>query len=584
MSSTQHTAFTWARLTLQIAVCMLVWGWASFAYAATLSVSPGTGVYSVGQTFTATVVVNTAGSKINAAEGTLSFKTNELSVVGVSKGSIFNLWTAEPAYSNSAGTVTFSGGTPTGYTGGSGTVLSVTFKVLAAGTPKVSFSNGAVLAADGRGTNVLTNMSGGSYTTSAPTSTPEPETIIEYVAPANTPGLPAVQSSTHPDSDAWYKATTAQLTWTLPSGVTAVRTLLDERATSVPTKVYDTPIDSIELTDLEEGVQYFHVQFKNTDGWGKVAHYRLAIDSVAPTSLVLKLREGADLSNPDQELVAELGEDTGSAVLRFLLQIDGAEPLEVTRTHATATLPLPTLEPGYHTVVAEAFDMAGNSVMGSLSFTILAFDKPVFTDVPERISSGVIPVFIGATRPNAEVEVTFTQTGTESVVYKIASDGNGVFRFIPDNALATGVYDLVARATDQYGALSEPSDTVRVVVEAPGYLRIGTLLVSVLSVFVPLLALALLLSVATVLTIRKFRRMRYGVVREAHEAIAIIEREFTALTKELDVQAETLRGSRKSGKLTKMEESLFKTLTQSLSAARVTIAKEVTDVEDVIDS
>ena len=90
---------------------------AALAEAATLSVSPGTGVYTAGQTFTVRVVVNTAGANINAAEGTLSFKPEELSVVSVAKGSIFNLWTADPSFSNSAGTVTFSGGTPTGYTG-----------------------------------------------------------------------------------------------------------------------------------------------------------------------------------------------------------------------------------------------------------------------------------------------------------------------------------------------------------------------------------------------------------------------------------------------------------------------------------
>ncbi|MEZ4200072.1 MAG: hypothetical protein R3B69_00480 [Candidatus Paceibacterota bacterium] len=36
--------------------------------AATLSLSPGTGVYTAGGTFTARVVVNTAGESVNAAE------------------------------------------------------------------------------------------------------------------------------------------------------------------------------------------------------------------------------------------------------------------------------------------------------------------------------------------------------------------------------------------------------------------------------------------------------------------------------------------------------------------------------------
>ncbi len=258
---------------------------ASIASAASLSLSPATGVYGSNQTFSVRVSVNTSGAAINAADGTIKFNPNELSVVSVSKGSVFNLWTAEPTFSNSAGTISFSGGTPTGYTGASGAVLNITFKTKGSGPTKVNFSSGSVLAADGRGTNVLTNMGGGTYTISAATSEPAPEVIIEYVPPANTPGAPSVTSNTHPDSQAWYAKKDAELAWSLPAGVTAIRTLLDSSAGSIPSKVYDNPMSSITLTDLDEGVQYFHIQFQNADGWGRVTHYRLAVDSIAPSNL-----------------------------------------------------------------------------------------------------------------------------------------------------------------------------------------------------------------------------------------------------------------------------------------------------------
>ena len=154
------------------------------ASAATLSLSPGTGVYTSGSTFTVNVRVNTQGEEINAAEGTLKFNPNELSVVNVSRASsIFNLWVAEPAFSNSTGNITFSGGSPSGYSGGGGTVMSVTFRAAGAGSARVSFTNGSVLANDGRGTNVLTNMGGGTFTIQAQSSSPAPEVITEYVAP-----------------------------------------------------------------------------------------------------------------------------------------------------------------------------------------------------------------------------------------------------------------------------------------------------------------------------------------------------------------------------------------------------------------
>ena len=170
------------KISLKIALLtLLLWGvLISVSQAASLQVSPATGVYQVGSTFTVQVRVQTNGESINASEGTLKFNPNELSVVSVSRtSSIFNLWVAEPTFSNTAGTVTFSGGVPTGYTGAVGNVLSVTFRVKNAGSPRVSFTDGSVLANDGRGTNVLTAMNGGSYTAQATGAAPEPERIVE---------------------------------------------------------------------------------------------------------------------------------------------------------------------------------------------------------------------------------------------------------------------------------------------------------------------------------------------------------------------------------------------------------------------
>ncbi len=570
------------RLSVQVGICVVALLWGSTAFAATLSLTPSTGVYTAGQTFTARVVVNTSGAAINAAEGTLSFKPSEISVVSVSKGSIFNLWTSEPSFSNSAGTISFSGGTPTGYTGNGGTVLSITFRANAAGSPRVNFSNGAVLAADGRGTNVLTGMNGGSFTISAVSTTPEPETIIEYVPPANTPGAPSISSATHPDTTKWYTEKTARLSWTIPAGVTSVRTLLDDRATSVPTRVYDSPIESIELSDLSEGVQYFHIQFRNADGWGKVAHYRLAVDTLAPSRFEVELPDGADLSNPVQTLTI-VSEDATSNVRRFNVQIDGAAPVEMFDITGSSTLTLPSLAPGYHTVVVEGFDEAGNSSIDSLSFTILAFDKPEFVDVPTRISAGVIPVFTGVTRPNADVVVTMVRLGNDPQETTVRSNEQGEFTFIPDAKLQEGVYELTARAIDQYGAQSEMSDAVRVAVELPGMIRIGSFMVTLLSVLVPLIALVGLMIFVSMYAIRRLTTLRRGVAREAHEAVMILEREFAAVQEFIVSYEASAKESRKTKRLTKNEEELLAEVRAALSGAKTKIIKEIADVENIVD-
>jgi Cohesin domain len=558
----------------------LLFGFFGFAYtasAATLSVSPGTGVYNTGSTFTVRVMVNSSGKPINAAEGTLTFNPSELSVISANRsGSIFNLWVTEPTVSG--GSISFSGGLPSGYTGTAGNIMTVTFKAKGSGTVKVNFSSGSVLANDGMGTNVLSSMSGGTFTVTAAAPTPAPEqVVVEYVAPANTPGAPAVTSATHADQKKWYVAKDAELAWELPAGVIALRTSLDSRSTAIPTKVYDTPVRSLKLTDLSEGVSYFHIQFKNKDGWGKVTHYRLAVDSQKPTEIKISQKENSDTNSPEQLLVVNVT-DTGSEVKRFKVQIDNGEASEMTRATATGTLKLPALPPGYHTVIIEAFDEAGNSIIGNYSFNIESFEKPIFTEYPNEINEQVIPVIKGKTRPNSTVEITLTKTGAEPTTFKVTSDKDGLFIFIPEGKFSTGVYEIKARASDEYGAQSQDSDTIKIAVQQSGFIRVGSLLVSFLSVIIPLIGLAGLAVVGTWYMVMYLRRFRKAIKKESNEALDILHREFSSLQQELRKQEVLLQESRKTKKLTKSEADMIEVFDRALQNSQRNVEKEIIDV------
>ncbi len=551
--------------------------------AATMSLTPSSGVYTTGGTFTASVVLNTAGKPINAAEGTIRFKPGELSVVGVSRGSIFNLWTVEPTFSNTDGTITFGGGSPSGYTGSAGVIMNITFRATNAGAPRVTFGSGSVLAADGLGTNVLTDMNGGTYTIAARAAEPEPE-IIQYVPPANTPNAPRIESSTHPDPTAWYPANTAKLSWTVPTGVTAIRTLLDNSPNTIPTKLYSTPITEIALDELPEGESYFHLQFQNADGWGAVRHYRLGVDTKNPSDFTISLPDGADLSNPIQTLQLEVVDDT-SPVNRYTVQIDSGEPYEYIDDAAAGAIVLPTLSPGYHAVIIEAFDAAGNSIVGTFSFTILAFDRPEFTNYPTQLNAGVIPVITGVTRQNAEVTVTVAkQDRSEPNTYQVQSDESGTFTFIPDAAFGLGVYELTAVAVDEYGATSEPSLPIKIAVQQPGYLTIGTFIVSVLSVVIPLIALVVLLLVGVWYVIYRIRRLRGRVRAESKEALDILRQEFVHLQTVLSEQSSTLQDSRKTKRLTAAETALIDQVANALSESEKRVEKEIADVSALVNN
>ena len=102
---------SYLHLVLLVAALFLVA--ATQVNAADLVISPSTGSYNAGQTFTATVRAVPGGDSVNAVEASMSFDPDLLSVVSVNKtGSVFSLWTTEPTFSNAAGTISFGGGSP----------------------------------------------------------------------------------------------------------------------------------------------------------------------------------------------------------------------------------------------------------------------------------------------------------------------------------------------------------------------------------------------------------------------------------------------------------------------------------------
>ena len=124
-------------------------------YIAPLSENPR-----AGSNFTATLKVDSLSEPINAVRAGLVFNKERLEVISVSKiGSILNLWIEEPRFSNMDGMLKFQGGLPRpGFVGNGGTVLHIIFRAKSSGPTSFVWKEGEVLASDGKGTNVLTNL------------------------------------------------------------------------------------------------------------------------------------------------------------------------------------------------------------------------------------------------------------------------------------------------------------------------------------------------------------------------------------------------------------------------------------------
>lgn len=329
---------------------------------ASLYLSPSTGVYAVGSTFSVAVEVNSGGETINAAEGTLTFDSDKLSVISISKnGSIFTLWATGPTFSNSAGTISFGGGTPENFNGSSGIIITISFRAKAVGSSNVNFSIGSVLAADYKGTNVLATMASGTYVIQ-PSKIPLPE----YVPPERAPAAPTISSPTHSNSEEWYSDNDPKFIWEVPEDITSLKLLVDHQPITIPTIFYSEVISEKQLEDLEDGIWYFHVQLHNEFGWGGVSHFKLQIDTQYPIPFEIEVKEGKETTHPQPTLFFETI-DEPSGIDYFEVQIDRQSPIKVEKAeYKLAPQPI-----GEHLILIKAVDKAGNKMLSSVVVSII---------------------------------------------------------------------------------------------------------------------------------------------------------------------------------------------------------------------
>lgn len=367
----------------------------AYSYAADLVLSPATGSFSSGQTFTTTIRAVPGGDSVNAVEASLSFDSDNLSVVSVSKaGSVFSLWTTEPTFSNAAGTITFGGGSPTPFTTTSN-LLTVTFRTVGEGDGAVNFSRASVLAADGRGTDVFENGTGATYTVSGaatPTPTPTPTPATPTPTPADDddsaiifgdpPRPPEIGSQIFLDPNLWYSTVDGLFSWTLPFDVTAVAVEISDNPENIPQDNEDAIVDPpgeefvISSDNVSDGIQYVSINFENQVGWGAVTNRQLKIDTTAPEPFTVNVTPGSAANS--FPLLNFAANDVTSGIDFYEMTIADKEPFRVTPDEAALGYLLRDLEDGTYTVTVVAHDMAGNTRESSAAVLITAgWTKPV---------------------------------------------------------------------------------------------------------------------------------------------------------------------------------------------------------------
>ncbi|MEY2641002.1 MAG: hypothetical protein RL150_395 [Candidatus Parcubacteria bacterium] len=158
-------------------------------FAATLSVLPAGGTFSVGDRVTVQVLVSSSVA-VNAVSGTVTFP-QMFSIESVSKGSsVLNFWVSEPNFSNASRSVQFEGVALGGFSGGTGNVVTVTLKAKQEGTGAATFSSGQILANDGQGTDVTSGFGSSNFSVIAQAVAPEPAPVAPQEVAKPAPAKP----------------------------------------------------------------------------------------------------------------------------------------------------------------------------------------------------------------------------------------------------------------------------------------------------------------------------------------------------------------------------------------------------------
>ena len=446
------------------------------AQSGSLYFSPSTSQVSVGQSFSTVLRVNTGGTAINVAEGSIVFDEGRLSVVSISKtGSVFSIWPTEPKFSNAEGTIEFAGGVPSpGYSGSSGLVMTITFKRLRLqGIAEINLVSGGILANDGLGTNILSGLGKASYNIGSSTiSTPAPQ--IQGVSTTSTPSVFSsvprvlITSTTHPDQNRWYSGKNPLFKWELPAGTTQVVLVLGTRPDSVPRVVYSPPIKEKTIADVADGVWYLNAQFRTASGLGLIESFKFSVDTKAPADFEITRSDINDPTNPRPELLFE-SSDKPSGIDRYEMKVGNGQWIIINPELAGQPYAMPLQRYGTNVVEVRAFDKAGNYSSAKTTIQIKAIKAPVITEIDQETKVGQAlsikgqsdlgqTIIVEAVPHNKAPEA---YAGDRRLTFETAANDNGSWDTVL-SSLDPGRYVVTAIAQDERGAISEPSNSVEV--------------------------------------------------------------------------------------------------------------------------
>lgn len=528
---------------------------------ASLFFTPSSGTYQEGSTFSVKVKVNSDGASVNAAQAKILFPSEILEVKSISKAnSIFVLWPEEPVFSNSKGEISFKGGIPApGFTG-TDNLLTINFRAKKTGQAKVSFSEAEVLAADGRGTNILKLTSKASFP------------IIETYAEVNKiPDSPKIISPTHPEENLWYNNFNPEFEWEISSAIIGINYKLNQDFFYLLKATIKDVESSKKFEEIKDGIWYFYLRTQNKIGWSKASRRKIQIDTISPNPFDITVDNQGDPTNPRPFLYFETTDDL-SGISHYDMKIGEKDTLSLAMIE-TNPYHLPQQEPDNYKVSVKAIDQAGNSQESLTFLNIESIPSPEILVYPEIYVAGEELFYVSGTAlPNLIVIISFEKNEKLIRSWEVKSNENGDWSFSTNEIFKSGKYLISAKSKDQRGAISYPSLKHQIKVVLTG-ISIGPLTITYQVLFFILVILIILIVVVVICLISlKVKKIR----RETHEAAESLKSTFDRIKRETIEKIEYLDS--KPG-LNSNEERLRTDLINILEKSEGLIAKEIEDIK-----
>lgn len=556
------------------------------AAGATLFLSPASASIGVGKTVTLKVMVNSGGGAgINAAEGSIKYDPSLVMATNVSKsGSIFSLWTSNggegPGYSNTAGTITFGGGSPSAYKGSAGTIFSVTFSAKKAGTADIAFTSGIVLAADGQGTNIYSGAGNAKLTITEAAKKEEPATKpVEEKKETTTKGMlppiPEVSSATHPDENKWYPDNKPEFTWKILSDLTGVAYNVSQEAAADPGAFSEGISESKKFETTPDGINYFHIKFQNKAGWGQVAHKKFMVDVTPPEAFAITYDNGGDGTNPTPKLKFTTTDKT-SGIASYSVVVNGQNKVVAPEEVASGYYTTDTLLPGEYNISIAAIDKAQNAASSSVIFIVEPLKSPIITSIPKSISKKDELIIRGTSfYPQVTIKVYIGLPGKDPQEFTTNTDDNGNWSYFHKGELDKGNYEVWAKVVDKRGAQSMESIRELLSIVSPSIICTYGLYIIII-----LLLIIIFESIYIWYRFSSFNDEKVRIRRETTEVKDKTRKVFYALREEAD---ELIELTDKKPGLSENERRVKEKLREALDIAEEFINKEVEDIEKEIN-